>query len=86
MGIASKGVFNAPATVFYNPFVAKVAVASVTYVTGSHSIKLGMQDKFGWIKNNLTAERQHGAGLQQRGAAAGACLQHTDRVTFQPEW
>ena len=46
--------FNAPATVFYNPFVAKVAVASSSYVTGSHSIKLGMQDKFGWIKNNLT--------------------------------
>ena len=29
VGIASKGVFNAPATVFYNPFVAKVVVASV---------------------------------------------------------
>ncbi len=54
VGIQSKGTFDAPSTVFYNPFVAKVATASLTYVTGSHSIKVGMQDKFGWIKNTLT--------------------------------
>ncbi len=54
VGIQSKGTFDAPATVFYNPFVAKVAVASLSYVTGSHSIKFGFQDKFGWIKNTLT--------------------------------
>ena len=71
-GIASKGSFNAPATVFYNPFVAKVAVASLTYVTGSHSIKVGMQDKFGWIKNTLTQNGNmvqvynNGAPLQVR--------------------
>jgi hypothetical protein len=54
VGIQSKTVFNAPANVFYNPFVAKVFVASASYVTGSHSIKVGIQDKFGWIQNRLT--------------------------------
>jgi len=54
VGIQSKGTFDAPSTVFYNPFVAKVATASLSYITGSHSIKVGMQDKFGWIKNTLT--------------------------------
>lgn len=54
VAIQSKSVYDAPATVFYNPFVAKVAVASLTYVTGSHSVKVGFQDRFGWIKNELT--------------------------------
>jgi hypothetical protein len=54
LSIASKFAYDAPSTVFYNPFVAKVAVASASYVTGSHSIKIGMQHKFGWIKNDLT--------------------------------
>jgi hypothetical protein len=54
VAIQNRAVFDAPATVFYNPFVAKVAVASLTYVTGSHSFKLGLQDRFGWIKNSLT--------------------------------
>ncbi len=54
VAIQTKSIYDAPATVFYNPFVAKVAVASLTYVTGSHSIKFGMQNRFGWIKNELT--------------------------------
>jgi len=54
VGISSKGTFDAPSTTFYNPFVAKVLAASVSYITGSHSIKVGIQDKFGWIKNTLT--------------------------------
>ena len=72
VGIASKGGFNAPATTFYNPFVAKVAVASVSYVTGSHSFKFGYQHKFGWIKNTLTQNGNmvqvynNGAPLQVR--------------------
>ncbi|MFN7913996.1 MAG: TonB-dependent receptor [Vicinamibacterales bacterium] len=72
VGVASKGVFNAPATTFYNPFVAKVAVASVSYVTGSHAIKVGYQHKFGWIRNNLTQNGNmvqvynNGAPLQVR--------------------
>ncbi len=52
--IASKGTFNAATTEFYNPFVANQAVASMSYVTGSHSVKLGMQWKYGWIKNTVT--------------------------------
>jgi hypothetical protein len=53
-GIASKGTFNAATTEFYNPFVANQAVTSMSYVTGSHSIKVGMQWKYGWIKNTVT--------------------------------
>lgn len=54
VAIQSRNTFDAPATTFYNPFVAKVAVASLTYVTGSHSFKVGFQERFGWIKNDLT--------------------------------
>jgi hypothetical protein len=54
VALQSRSVYDAPATTFYNPFVAKVAVASITYVTGSHSFKVGIQDRFGWIKNDLT--------------------------------
>ena len=41
--IASKTVYNAATTEFYNPFVANQAVTSLSYVTGSHSIKVGLQ-------------------------------------------
>lgn len=54
VAIQSRTTFDAPATTFYNPFVAKVAIASMTYVTGSHSLKFGYQERFGWIKNDLT--------------------------------
>lgn len=54
VAIQTRGTFDAPATTFYNPFVAKVATAALTYVTGSHSFKFGFQDRFGWIKNDLT--------------------------------
>ncbi|HZY09211.1 MAG TPA: carboxypeptidase-like regulatory domain-containing protein, partial [Ilumatobacteraceae bacterium] len=72
VGISSKGTFDAPSTTFYNPFVAKVLAASVSYITGSHSIKVGIQDKFGWIKNTLTQNGNmvqvynNGAPLQVR--------------------
>ena len=70
--IASKGTFNAATTEFYNPFVANQAVASMSYVTGSHSIKVGMQWKYGWIKNTVTQNGNmvqiynNGAPLQVR--------------------
>jgi hypothetical protein len=54
LGIQTKSVFNAATTEFYNPFVAKQFVASTSYVTGSHSLRIGIQDKFGWIKNTVT--------------------------------
>jgi hypothetical protein len=52
--IQSKTVFNALTAEFYNPFVANQVVASVSYVTGSHTLKFGMQDKYGWLKNTVT--------------------------------
>jgi hypothetical protein len=54
VAIQTRSVYDAPATNFYNPFVAKVFAAAVTYVTGSHSVKFGIQDRFGWIRNDLT--------------------------------
>lgn len=52
--IQSKTVFNASATEFYNPFVANQIATAASYVTGSHSVKVGMQWKYGWIKNTVT--------------------------------
>jgi hypothetical protein len=72
VGIASKTVYNAATTEFYNPFVANQAVTSLSYVTGSHSIKVGMQWKYGWIKNTVTQNGNmvqvynNGAPLQVR--------------------
>jgi hypothetical protein len=54
LGIATKGAYNAPSSYYYYPFVAKYVVASVSYVTGSHAIKVGFQDKFGRIRQTLT--------------------------------
>ena len=70
--IQSKSVYNAATTEFYNPFVANQAVSSLSYVTGSHSIKFGMQWKYGWIKNwvtqngNMVQVYNNGAPLQVR--------------------
>jgi hypothetical protein len=70
--IASKGVYNAATTEFYNPFVANQAVTSLSYVTGSHSIKVGLQWKYGWIQNwvtqngNMVQVYNNGAPLQVR--------------------
>jgi hypothetical protein len=59
--IPGRTTYNARETEFYNPFVAKQIVAGVSYVTGSHSVRVGTQWKFGWIKNFVT---QNGA-MQQ---------------------
>jgi carboxypeptidase family protein len=54
LSIATKGAYNAPSTYFYYPFVAKTFVTSMSYVTGSHAFKVGLQDKWGRIKETLT--------------------------------
>jgi hypothetical protein len=70
--IQSKSVYNAATTEFYNPFVANQAMTSMSYVTGSHSIKVGLQWKYGWIKNwvtqngNMQQVYNNGAPLQVR--------------------
>jgi carboxypeptidase family protein len=70
--IQSRSVYNAATTEFYNPFVANQVVSSLSYVTGSHSIKFGMQWKYGWIKNwitqngNMVQVYNNGAPLQVR--------------------
>ena len=52
--IGAKTSYNAAPTEFYNPFVANQMIGLASYVTGSHSIKVGVQHKFGWIKNTMT--------------------------------
>ena len=70
--IASKTVYNAATTEFYNPFVANQAVTSLSYVTGSHSLKFGLQWKYGWIQNwvtqngNMVQVYNNGTPLQVR--------------------
>ena len=53
-GIQSKTIYNAAPTEFYQPLAAKNLVMSVSYVTGTHSFKVGVQDKFGWTNNTVT--------------------------------
>jgi hypothetical protein len=52
--ISALTVYNAVVNEFYNPFVARNLVGSATYVTGTHNFKVGVQNKFGWIKNTVT--------------------------------
>jgi hypothetical protein len=59
--ISSRFSTNAPSQWFENPLMSRNIVGSVSYVTGSHSLKMGTQWKFGYI----TAERQNNAHLVQ---------------------
>lgn len=59
--IQSKGVFNSWTFEEHLPLLARNVVASMSYVTGSHSIKVGMQDRFGY---QGVADDNHGHILQ----------------------
>ena len=59
--ITSKTVYNAPTQWFENPLMSRNIVGSVSHVTGSHSLKMGMQWRFGYI----TAERENNGHLVQ---------------------
>jgi hypothetical protein len=59
--ITSRTFFNAPTQTFENPLMARNIVASLAYVTGSHSVKFGVQNKLGWI----TADRENNGHLVQ---------------------
>jgi hypothetical protein len=59
--ITSRTFFNAPTQVFKNPLMSRNIVGSVSYVTGSHSLKMGVQNRFGYI----TAERENNGHLVQ---------------------
>jgi hypothetical protein len=80
VSIQSRTFFNAAAQVFENPFKAKQVVASVSYVTGSHSLRIGVQDKFGWIKAD---RRNHGNLVQvyTNGAPFAVSLQNLPIVS-----
>jgi hypothetical protein len=60
--VASRFSFNAPTQTFENPLMARNVVTSLSYVTGSHSLKFGMQNKFGYI----TADRRNNGHVVQR--------------------
>jgi hypothetical protein len=59
--ITSRTFFNAPTQTFKNPLMSRNIVGSVSYVSGSHSIKVGSQWRFGYI----TAERENNGHLVQ---------------------
>jgi hypothetical protein len=59
--IQSKGVFNSWLFEEHLPLLARNFVASMSFVTGSHSIKVGMQDRFGY---HGQADDNHGHILQ----------------------
>ena len=59
--ITSRTFFNAPSQTFKNPLMSRNIVGSVSYVSGSHSLKMGTQWRFGYI----TAERDNHGHLSQ---------------------
>src|SRR5262245_4123364 len=59
---ASKTFFNAPTQWFKNPLMSRNIVGSVSYVTGSHSLKMGSQWRFGYI----TADRENNGHIYQQ--------------------
>jgi hypothetical protein len=60
--ITSRFNFNAPTQTFENPLMARNVVGSLSYVTGSHNLKMGVQQKFGYI----TADRRNNGHLVQQ--------------------
>jgi hypothetical protein len=60
--ITSRTFFNAPTQTFENPLMSRNIVTSLAYVTGSHSLKFGMQNRFGYI----TADRRNNGHIVQR--------------------
>jgi hypothetical protein len=59
--IQSRGVYNAWLYEEDLPLLGRNVVASMSYVTGSHSIKVGMQDRFGY---HGQANRNNGSIVQ----------------------
>jgi Carboxypeptidase regulatory-like domain len=59
--ITSKTFYNAPTQWFENPLMSRNIVGSVSHVTGSHSLKMGTQWRFGYI----TADRENNGHLVQ---------------------
>jgi hypothetical protein len=60
--ITSRFSTNAPTQWFKNPLMSRNIVGSVSHVTGSHSLKMGMQWRFGYI----TAERENNGHFVQQ--------------------
>ncbi len=52
---------------------------NVSYVTGSHSLKVGTQVRTGWSQELFTMQRRHAADHEQRRPELGAARQHAER-------
>jgi hypothetical protein len=67
LAITSRFGTNAPTQWFENPLMSRNIVGSVSHVTGSHSLKMGMQWRFGYItadrENNGHMVQQYNAGV-----------------------
>jgi hypothetical protein len=71
--IQSRGVYNAWVFTEQLPLLARNVVASMSYITGSHSIKVGMQDRFGY-HGQANDNNGHILQLYRNGAILGANL------------
>ena len=62
----------------------RTGTASLTYVTGAHTLKAGFQMRSGFFQESLHDERRHGADPEQRRAELGPSLQHAARAPRGP--
>ena len=62
LAVTSRFSTNAPTQWFKNPLMSRNIVGSTSYVTGSHSLKMGMQWRFGYI----TADRENNGHMVQQ--------------------
>ncbi len=71
--IQTRGVYNAWLRLEKLPMLARNIVASMSYVTGSHSIKVGMQDRLGY-QGTANTNNGHILQLYANGVKFGANL------------
>ena len=75
-GITSRTYFNS--WYYTGPLIsaAQTVVGSVSYVTGSHSFKFGIQDRFGYWENDYDNTHGYVVQLYNQGVPVGARLQN----------
>src|SRR5213594_1855542 len=75
-GITSRTYFNS--WYYTGPLIsaAQTVVGSVSYVTGSHTVKVGIQDRFGYWENDYDNTNGYVVQLYNQGVPVGARLQN----------
>jgi hypothetical protein len=75
-GITNRTFFNAAAFTGVQSSWADSVVASMSYVTGSHSVKVGMQDRMGYWGQDYDNTHGYLTQLYNNGVSYGARLQN----------